>query len=273
MDRFKEANRSNWDDRVPIHVASDEYGFVAFVDDPSHISSVVAFDAATLGDVTGKRLLHLQCHFGKDTLSWARLGADVTGIDFSERAITEARRLSRRSGVPGRFILSELYESPGVLQERFDIVYTGVGAITWLPDIAGWARVVAGFLEPGGILYIREGHPVLWGLEWSEADDTLELRYPYFEAEEPVEFVEDTTYAGEGTLLHPTQYEWNHGIGEIVTAVLDAGLEVRALREHRSLEWQGLPNMTMGDDGRWRLPAHQADLAPLMFTLVAAKPL
>ena len=272
MDRFKEANRRNWDDRVPIHVGSDEYAFARFVDDPEHISGVVAFDAGVIGDVTGKRLLHLQCHFGKDTLSWGRLGAEVTGIDFSEPAIAEAGRLSRESGVPGRFILSELYDSPRVLDERFDIVYTGIGAINWLPDIAGWARVVAGFLEPGGMLYIREGHPVMWCLDWRDGDTDLVLKFPYFEVDEPLEWVEDTTYAGEGVLAHPRQYEWNHGIGEIVTAVLDAGLEIRALREHRSLEWQGLPHMVLADDGRWRLPPDQADLVPLMFTFVATKP-
>ncbi len=272
MDRYRVANRSNWDDRVPIHVASDEYAVAEFAADAASISDVVRFDAETLGDVTGKRLLHLQCHFGKDTLSWARLGAEVTGVDFSEQAISEARRLSAESGVPGRFIVAELYDSPRVLDEQFDIVYTGVGAINWLPDISGWARVAAGFLEPGGMLFVRDGHPVLASLDWREDDDTLVIRYPYFELEEPVEWVEGTTYAGEGTIKHPHQYEWNHGIGEIVTAVLDAGLEVRVLREHRSLEWQGLPQMMRSGDGRWRLPASRADLVPLMFTLVAVKP-
>jgi len=271
MDEFKAANRRNWDDRVPIHVASDEYGFQRFVDDPSHLSSVVSFDARALGDVAGKRLLHLQCHFGKDTLSWARLGAEVTGIDFSERAIEEALRLSAESGVPGRFIVSELYDSPSVVTERFDIVYTGVGAINWLPDIAGWARVVAGFLEPGGTFFMREGHPVLWGLDWREDDGDLVLRFPYFEIADPVADDEAVTYAGEGTLVNTRQYEWNHGLGEIVTALIEAGLELRVLREHRSLEWQGLPQMSLGEDGLWRLPPEQADLAPLMYTLVAVK--
>lgn len=271
MDEHREANRSNWDDRVPIHVASEEYGFRRFVEDPAHLSSVVAADAEVLGDVSGKRLLHLQCHFGKDTLSWARLGAEVTGVDFSEAALTEARRLSRESGVPGRFVLSELYDAPQVLDERFDVVYTGVGALNWLPDIAGWARVAAGFLRPGGTLYVREGHPMLWTLDWREEDTDLVVRFPYFEATEPVRWDDEATYAGTGKVEHTRTYEWNHGIGEIVTAVLDAGLRVEALREHRSLEWQGLPHMVLGGDGRWRLPPVQRDLVPLMFTLVACR--
>ncbi|MCB2222862.1 MAG: methyltransferase [Actinobacteria bacterium] len=273
MDAHREANRRNWDDRVPIHLGSEEYAVERFVADPGHLSSVVEFDREVLGDVAGLRLLHLQCHFGKDTLSWARLGAEVTGVDFSERAVAEARRLAERSGVPGRFVTAEVYDAGEALAgERFDVVYTGVGAINWLPDIAGWARVAAGLLDPGGRLYVREGHPVLWSLDWREDDDELSIRFPYFETRDPVEWVEDHTYAGEGTLANPTQYEWNHGIGEIVTAVLDAGLEVRMLREHRELEWQGLPHMEEGPDGRWRLPPAQRDLVPLMFSLLAVRP-
>jgi SAM-dependent methyltransferase len=270
MDDFRRANRANWDDRVPIHVDSPEYRYRDFIEDQLHISSVVAFDAERLGDVAGKTLLHLQCHFGTDTLSWARLGAEVTGVDFSEPALDAARRLSEESGVPGRFVLSELYESPKVVEERFDIVYTGVGAINWLPDIRRWAEVVAGFLRSGGTFYMREGHPLLWSLDWRD-DRQLLLRFPYFETEDPVPWDDEATYAGEGTIRHTRTYEWNHGLGEIVTALLDAGLRLTALEEHRTLEWQGLPHMEE-HGGRWRLPDGQADLAPLMYTLVAVKP-
>lgn len=271
LDDHRRANRANWDDRVPIHVASDDYAYRRFVEVPSHISEVVAYDAGLLGDVTGRRLLHLQCHFGKDTLSWARLGAEVTGVDFSAPAIETARRLSEESGTPGRFVLSELYDAPAVLPERFDIVYTGVGAINWLPDIRRWAQVVSGFLVPGGAFSMREGHPVLWSLDWRD-DRRLVVRFPYFETAEPVPWDDDSTYAGRGSLANTRTYEWNHGIGETVSALLDAGLELRALREHRELEWQGLPHMERGEDGRWRLPADQADLAPLMWSILAVKP-
>lgn len=270
MDEHRRANRANWDDRVPLHVASTEYGYRAFIDDPDHLSGVVAFDAGLLGDVTGKKLLHLQCHIGKDTLSWARLGAEVTGVDFSEPALQAARRLSEESGVPGRFVLAEFYESPQVIEEEFDIVYTGVGAINWLPDIGRWAEVVAGFLRPGGTFYMREGHPVLWSMDWRD-DGRLVIRYPYFETEEPVPWDDETTYAGEGTVAHTRTYEWNHGLGEIVSALLDAGLRITGFGEHRSLEWQGLPHMELRN-GAWRLPAEQVDLVPLMYHLVAMRP-
>jgi SAM-dependent methyltransferase len=255
---------------VPIHVGSAEYRYRDFIEDETHISSVVAFDAGLVGDVTGKRLLHLQCHFGKDTLSWARLGAEVTGVDFSEPALAAARRLSEESGVPGRFVLSEIYESPRMIDDRFDIVYTGVGAINWLPDIRRWADVVAGFLRPGGTFYMREGHPVMWSLDWRE-DRELMVRFPYFETAEPVPWDEDTTYAGAGNLEHVRTYEWNHGLGEIITALLEAGLQIGGLREYRALEWQGLPHMEERD-GLWRLPDEQADLVPLMYSLIATKP-
>jgi SAM-dependent methyltransferase len=270
LDEPRRANRDNWDDRVPIHWASPVYDVAGFIADPGRLSDVVAFNAPLVGDVAGRRLLHLQCHMGKDTLSWARLGAEVTGVDFSAPAIAAARRLSEESGTPGRFMVAELYDAPRALTEVFDIVYTGVGALNWLPDIRRWGEVVAGFLAPGGLFYIREGHPVLFSLDWR--DDALLLRYPYFETAEPIVDDDPNTYAGPGTVAHARTYEWNHGLGEVVTALVDAGLQVTGLREHRELDWQGLPQMTQGEDGRWRLPPAQRDLVPVMYSLWARKP-
>ncbi len=166
-------------------------------------------------------------------------------------------------------MLSELYESAEALAgETFDIVYTGVGAINWLPDIAGWARVVRGFVAPGGTFYIREGHPSLWSLDW-DVTDRLVIRFPYFEIDDPVEWDEDATYAGSGTVASTRTYEWNHGIGEIFGALTGAGLRVLRLDEHRELEWQGHPMMVEGDDGLWRFPGEFADRVPVMYTMVA----
>lgn len=271
LDNYRRANRENWNDRVPIHWDSPVYDTAGFIADPERLSADVAFDAPQVGDVAGKRLLHLQCHMGKDTLSWARLGAEVTGIDFSEPAILAARRLSAESGTPGRFLVAELYDAPQALPESFDVVYTGVGALNWLPDIARWGRIVAAFLAPGGLFYIREGHPMLFCLDWRE-DAALVVRYPYFETAEPVVDDDPNTYAGPGTVAHARTYEWNHGLGEMITALLDAGLALTALREHRELAWQGLPQMTQGEDGMWRLPEPQRDLVPLMFSLIARRP-
>jgi SAM-dependent methyltransferase len=269
---YLRANLANWDDRVPIHRASTDYSADRFIDDPSHLSGVVAFDSARLGDVRGKKLLHLQCHFGRDTLSWASLGAEVTGIDFSGPAIEEARRLSEASGVPGRFIVSDVYEAPTRLPEQFDIVYTGVGALCWLPDIRRWAEVVDAFLCPGGTFYIREGHPVLWALDYERPDDLLVLTLPYFETEEPTREEDEKTYTdGEATLANPVTYGWNHGLGEIISALVEVGLVITGLEEHRTVEWQALPFMVKGDDGLWRLPSGE-DRLPLMYTVTATKP-
>jgi SAM-dependent methyltransferase len=159
LDEYRAANLANWNDRVPIHWDSDGYKIRNYVDDPEYVSDVIQFDRDRdeLGDVSGKTLLHLQCHIGTDTLGWARSGASVTGVDFSESAITAARKLSAESNTPGEFVVAELYDSPNALPGRqFDIVYTGVGALCWLPDIDGWAKVVAHFFLAGqDLLYPR----------------------------------------------------------------------------------------------------------------------
>ena len=142
LDEHREANRSNWDDRVPAHLASEFYGVEDFIAGTRNLTQAVDFDCAHLGDVRGRSLLHVQCHIGLDTLSWARLGASVTGVDFSERSIEAARDISRRSGVPGRFVLADIHEAPEVLAETFDIVYASEGVLCWLPSVAAWARVV-----------------------------------------------------------------------------------------------------------------------------------
>jgi SAM-dependent methyltransferase len=276
LDEFRSANRANWGDRVAGHWEHDGYDAPGFIADTGRISDVVRFDAPYLGDVTDRSLLHLQCHFGMDTLSWARLGADVTGIDFSPEAIAAARRMSEESAIPGRFVETELYDTPNVLGgETFDIVYTGVGALNWLPDIEGWGEVVATMLAPGGTFYIREGHPVLWSLRFPSEDphdEALVIEYPYFEVPEPSAWDEEESYLGSATIENTRTYEWNHGIGEVMTALLDQGLVIDLFEEHRFLYWKGLHHMVEVEHERWMLPEHQRDRVPLMYSLRARKP-
>jgi len=212
-----------------------------------------------------------------DTLSWARLGADVTGIDFAEDAIRAARRLSEESGTPGRFVVTELYDTPEALGgEEFDFVYTSVGALNWLPDISEWGRVVTRMLRPGGTFYIRESHPSLWSLSFPIEDphnEALIIEYPYFEVADPVGWDTDDSYLGSASLTNTQTYEWNHGIAEIMQALTGPGLQIDLYEEHRFLEWQGLHHMSQGADGLWRLPEHQRDLVPLMYSLRARRPL
>jgi len=271
MEEQKATNLAMWDESVDIHYGSDFYGVERF---KAGETTLEELERPEMGSVDGKTLLHLQCHFGMDTLSWAREGATVTGLDFSPAAIEAARRLSTESGVPGRFVESELYDAPNVLDEKFDIVYTGIGAICWLPDIRGWAKVVSHFLKPGGIFYILEGHPMMWTLDDDTPEEPMHIRWPYFETDQPQnpegwENTED--YAQTGKKLKNTRtYNWGHGLGEIVTALIDAGLRIEFLHEHMECAWQAYPWMVEGDDKMWRVPNYPERL-PLMWSLRAVK--
>ena len=192
------------------------------------LSYVVQFDAPRLGDIAGLRGVHLQCHIGTDTISLARLGARMTGLDFSPAALTEARRIAALAGAEVDFVQAEVYDAVSALGAgRFDLVYTGAGALGWLPDIRRWARTVADLLRPGGRLFIREAHPMMWSLDEERSDGVLAVDYPYFETPEPLVFEDDGTYVEtDMVFVTNTTHSWNHGLGEIVGAVLEAGMEL-----------------------------------------------
>ena len=266
-------NRAGWDERVPAHVASRDYQVDRFAEDPGFLSSVVRFDLPRLGDVSGLRGVHLQCHIGTDTVSLARLGASMTGLDFSAPAVEQARLLAARTGADARFVQAEVYSAVDMLGRGvFDLVYTGIGALCWLPSIRRWAAVVAGLLRPGGRLFYREGHPMLWTLDDERDDDLLVVRYPYVEREEPTVFDDGGTYVETDAVFeHNVTYEWNHGLGEIVTALLEEGMDITALTEHDSVPWDALPGkMDKAGDGEWRL-ADQPWRLPHTYTLQAVK--
>lgn len=271
---YLDANRANWNERATLHAARDGsgYGVLRYVEDREALSDVVRFDQPLLGDLSGKRAVHLQCHIGTDTLSLARLGARVTGLDFSENAVEEARRLVAETGDAVDFVRSDVAHARDVLPKgAFDLVYTGIGALCWLPSITEWAGVVADLLAPGGTLHIREGHPVLWSM--NETLPGLTLAFPYFEQPAPLEWDDDSTYVEVSAPLQSTRtYEWNRGLGEIVTALLDRGLRLDALIEHDSAAWEALPGrMTQRPDGEWAL-TEQPSVMPLSYTIRASKP-
>ncbi len=269
MDEYFEANRKRWDEAAGIHAKSTAGYRIA--DFCAGEDTLLPIESAEVGDVAGKRLVHLQCHIGLDTLNLARRGAEVTGLDFSPRAIAEARALSERSGVPGTFIKGNLYDAPDLIDGRFDIAYVTWGAINWLPDIRRWAEIVAHFLAPGGYLYLLEGHPSTLSLDQAE-DGRLVPSYPYFQGREPIAFDDETSYSGDPHIFeHTRAYEWNHPIGAIVTALIDAGLTIDFLHEHDSAAWKPFPCMVEADQPHmYTLPPDVPPL-PLAFSLKASK--
>jgi SAM-dependent methyltransferase len=263
-DDYRTLNRATWDERAPAHAASPGYHLAAFRSDPAYLSDVVSFDRPLLGDVAGLRGVHLQCHIGTDTISLARLGARMTGLDFSPAAVAQATALSEELGAGVDFVEADVYDAAEVLpQGEFDLVFTGVGALCWLPSVTRWAEVVQKLLRPGGRLFIREGHPVLWALDDPRPDGLLAVEYPYFERDEAMVFDEGGTYVEtDAVFTHNRTHEWNHGLGEIVTALLDQGLVITTFVEHDSVPWDPFPGFTEelpgGEfrikDRPWRLP-------------------
>jgi SAM-dependent methyltransferase len=273
MDCYRDVNRASWDQRAPAHAASPDYNVQGFVDDPALISHVVRFDRPLLGQVRGLRGVHLQCHIGTDTLSLSRLGARMTGLDFSPAALEQARSLVARAGDDVNFVESDVYDAAWALGgEQFDLVFTGIGALCWLPSISRWAATVAALLKPGGRLFLREGHPMLWSLLDTRTDGLLVVDLPYFERDEPTVWEEGGTYVQtDAVFTANTTHEWNHGLGEIVTALQSEGLALTGLVEHDSVPWQALPGqMTRDDLGEWRLSERPWRLAA-SYTLQAVR--
>ncbi len=267
-----EINRLQWDERAPAHANSPDYHVANFGEDPDYLSHVVRFDLPRLGDVAGLRGIHLQCHIGTDTISLSRLGAHMTGLDFSPVALTEARRIAALAGAEVDFVQADVYDAVSVLgAERFDLVYTGVGALCWLPDVRRWARTVSDLLRPGGRLFIREFHPILWTLD-ERTDDLLVAVDPYFETSEPyVDEDEETYVETDSTFSHNTTHTWNHGLGEIIGALIDVGMALTAFEEHRSAPTDMLPGQMVRDEHEeWHL-RERPERVPLSYTLQARK--
>lgn len=261
------ANLENWDERVAIHVGSRFYDVERWLADrPGPRDREVA----ALGDVSGLDLVHLQCHFGLDTLAWAEAGARVTGLDFSPSAVATAQDLAVRAGLDdrSRFVCAPVYDAAQVLgTSSFDVVYVSLGALCWLPSVGRWADQVAALLRPGGRLYLHDGHPLAWALD----ETTPALRYTYFEEAEPyIDDSEETYTDSDRPLVNTRSYEWNHGIGEVVTALVDRGLIIDRLEEHDWTVHQRFPWLIEPAPGLWSAPPGHPRL-PLTFTVVATR--
>lgn len=266
------SNQRLWEAWTAVHAEGEFYDVAGFREGGIRLR---ADEVEALGDVNGQTLLHLQCHFGIDTLSWARLGARVTGVDFSPASIRLARELAVDVGIDdARFIEANVYQLPVKLADEFDIVYTSRGVLGWLPDIRGWARVVARYVRPGGRFYLTEVHPIVQAFE-NEGVGPRELRlaYPYWEHGDPLIFDVHGSYADPtADVGEQTEHGWNHGLGEIVTALIDAGLRIDRLEELPFLDWAtDFLVETEPGSGRYVLPEGPGEL-PLMFTVEASRP-
>jgi len=266
MDEFVRANQKLWDSLTPIHAESDFYDMESFLEGKRTIEKI---DIEEFGDVSGKSLLHLQCHFGQDTLSWARLGAKVTGADFSEEAITLARSLAAKLNIDANFVCCNVYDLPQHLDGQFDIVYTSGGVLPWLPELRGWGNVAAHFVKPGGKFYIREFHPTAYIFADENVTDP-QVHYPYFNRKEPLRFENQGSYADRNADVTTVNYEWPHSMSEIINSLIEAGLSIDYLHEFPFSTYQSHPFMKKLDDGYWHYP-DKPDSIPFMFSIMASK--
>ena len=273
LDDYLKANLASWDEAVALHVGSELY------DVPGFKAGRIALSEIELGELgplvgEGTTLLHLQCHFGLDTLSWARRGAVVTGADFSGEAVRTARALADEVGLSARatFVQSELERLPDVLSGRFDVVFTSWGALIWLGDLERWAEVIDHFLAPGGTFYLAEFHPYAFLLADDAAADSLRIGYPYFQYGVPQRFDDDEDYADRNAKLeHTVTFEWLHGFGEIIDPLLRRGLRLEFLHElPYTIPGLTLPFLEKDDRGMLRVKGHHDDF-PLTFTLKMTK--
>ena len=262
-DDWLAANRELWDAWTEINARSDFYDLEAF---RAGASSLQPVELEELGDVHGKTLLHLQCHFGLDTLSWARQGAQATGVDFSEAAIELARSLSTELDLPARFVASDVFDLPNRLDGEFDIVFTSYGVIDWLRDLSAWGRIIASFLKPGGAFHMVEFHPFALTL----GDDGQAFHYPYFPSPTPIRTVEHGSYADRDAEIKQVSYAWCHSLGEIVTALAAAGLRIEHLHEFPHSPYDCFDFTEEIEPGKSVITGLE-DRAPLLFSIKATR--
>jgi SAM-dependent methyltransferase len=263
--RLVEENRRMWDAWAPHHASSTFYDLEGF---KAGRETLDAVELSGVGEVAGKSLLHLQCHIGLDTLSWARRGARVTGVDFSGPAIDTARGLAQDLGLDARFVVSDVCDALDHLDgERFDVVFTSHGAISWLPDLGPWAEVIAGTLRPGGTFFVADSHPYLWMFDDEAAEPSLRFRYSYFDDEALTQH-QSGSYAAPDSGVESTPHSWQHDFETLFGSLVGAGLRITSLREYPYLFFSWFPWMVQEPPGVFRLPTGMPDL-PLMFSLTA----
>lgn len=266
MNEHLQSNQSLWNAWANLHAGSEFYDVEGFIRGENRLDEL----ELAIGDVRGKSLLHLQCHFGLGTLSWGKLGAIATGVDFSENAITIARQLSTETGIPATFILSDIYDLENNLNGEFDFVFTSHGVLGWLPDLTRWGEIIAHFCRPGGVFYIVEAHPFAMVFENEGDVKDLKINYPYFHLDEPFRFETQGSYAVPEAEYRGIEYGWNHSMSDITNSLIDAGMRIDYIREYPFVAWRMFPFMERDDRGWWHLPDNVKPI-PLMFALHATR--
>lgn len=269
-----EDNRANWDDRAALHEAAG-YGIEELVEDPARITPEVAQDRERLGDLAGLDVAHLQCHLGTDTVSLSRLGARrVVGVDLSPGSLRRARSIAARAGAEIEFVEANVYDAREAVEGSFDLVYTSLGVLCWLPDVTAWARVIASLLRPGGRFLIRDDHPMFMTVG-EDVSEALRIEQPYFQRRDPMTWDEPGSYveapADAPEFAHGVNHQWNHSIGEILTAVLEAGLVLDSFEETPFSAWCPWPELMVREGERFRL-REDPDRLALQFVLTAHRP-
>ncbi|PHS54621.1 MAG: SAM-dependent methyltransferase [Lutibacter sp.] len=263
-DAYFKVNKETWNKKVSIHTKSEFYDIEGFKKGKTSLNS---YELKELGNVNGKSLLHLQCHFGQDTLSLSRLGAKCTGIDLSSEGIKQAKLLNDELGLDATFIESNLYDVPKYVDGKFDVVFTSYGVIGWLPDLKTWGKIIASKLNRGGIFYLIEFHPIVWMFDFIQTPP--KLTYSYLKGEVIYEEYKGT-YTNIDADIISKEYGWNHGLGEVVSALTDAGLHIEFLHEFEKSPYNSFPEMVNTDDGMYVLKENQK-MFPLLYSIRATK--
>lgn len=260
--QYFEANKSLWNQRTVVHKESSFYNLAGFKAGENVLTPI---ELKEVGDAKGKKMLHLQCHFGMDSLNWARLGADVTGVDLSDEAIKEARQLNDELGLNAKFVCCNVYDLKEHLDEKFDIVFTSYGTIGWLPDLGKWAEVIAHYLKPGGIFYIAEFHPVVWMFD----EEFTHIKY-YYDNRELIVTENEGTYTDRNADIQGKEYSWNHSISEVLNALIHAGLKIEFFNEHMYSPYPCFRNTVETEKGKWHIKDMEGKI-PMVYSLKAKK--
>ncbi|WP_271765437.1 class I SAM-dependent methyltransferase [Aquimarina algiphila] len=260
FDEYFETNKQTWNEKVAVHAASDFYNIEDFKNGKT---SLQYYEIEALGDVSGKSLLHLQCHFGQDTLSWSRMGAKCTGIDLSEKGIELAKNLNSELNLNAEFVSCNVLDTSLYIKDKFDIVFTSYGVIGWLPDLKPWGKMIAERLKPGGTFYMVEFHPIVWMFDYLEEKPVM--KYGYHQKEVIYEEYQGT-YADENSKMVSKEFGWNHGLGEVISSLSEAGLTIQSLNEHDGSPYEIFPGLVKNEKGMY---VTKDKLYPLIFEIKA----